>query len=50
MASVLDATDETGYAGLVEVEILNDEVWSTPGKQTFAIIRERRAQVSVGQG
>ncbi len=34
----------TGYAGLIEVEIFNQQVWDTPGQQTLrrVIGRHRR--------
>lgn len=36
-----DAVAATGYAGFVEVEIFNDQVWQTPGAQTLQTLVER---------
>lgn len=35
------AVAETGYAGFVEVEIFNSDVWSAPGEQTMDTMVER---------
>ncbi len=31
---------ETGYAGDIEVEIFNEAIWSTPGEQTLATMKD----------
>lgn len=36
-----EAVDATGYAGPIEVEIFNQQIWDTPGAQVLATIRER---------
>jgi len=38
---VLDA----GYAGYIEVEIMNEKVWDTPADQTAATVKERFAAI-----
>jgi sugar phosphate isomerase/epimerase len=38
---VLDA----GYAGYVEVEIMNEKVWDAPADQTAATVKERFAAI-----
>ena len=40
---IREAVDEAGYAGPLEVEIFNRDVWDTPGDQTLALIKERYA-------
>lgn len=35
------AVESAGYNGPIEVEILNQAVWDTPGDQTLALMRER---------
>jgi sugar phosphate isomerase/epimerase len=35
------AVDETGYDGPIEVEIMNEKLWSRPIDQTFKIVIER---------
>ena len=36
---------EAGYAGYVEVEIMNEKVWDAPADQTAATVRERFAAI-----
>jgi sugar phosphate isomerase/epimerase len=36
---------DTGYAGYVEVEIVNEKVWDAPADQTVATIKERFAAI-----
>jgi sugar phosphate isomerase/epimerase len=35
--------DDAGYAGPIEVEILNPEIWSRPGDKILATMKERYA-------
>ena len=37
------AVDDTGYAGPIEVEIFNPEIWSRPGDKILATMKERYA-------
>ncbi|HVX43557.1 MAG TPA: sugar phosphate isomerase/epimerase [Mycobacteriales bacterium] len=37
----VEATIAAGYSGYVEVEIFNEQVWSTPGDQTLQTLIER---------
>jgi sugar phosphate isomerase/epimerase len=36
-----EAVDAAGYAGPIEVEIFNQQVWDTPGERVLALARER---------
>jgi sugar phosphate isomerase/epimerase len=36
-----EAVDAAGYTGPIEVEIFNQQIWSTPGEQVLATIKER---------
>jgi len=45
---VTAAVTAAGYAGDVEVEIYNAEVWDAPPDQTAATVRERFAAVLGG--
>ena len=38
----------TGYAGLIEVEIFNQEVWHTPGEQTLRTVIDRHRRYLSG--
>ena len=38
------AVEAAGYRGWVEVEIFNEEVWSTPGDQTLSVMKDRFAK------
>jgi sugar phosphate isomerase/epimerase len=38
---LVEAAYRAGYDGFVEVEIFNDEIWSTPGQQTVQTVVER---------
>jgi sugar phosphate isomerase/epimerase len=37
------AVDGAGYAGPIEVEIFNQDVWNSPGDETLTTIKERYA-------
>jgi hypothetical protein len=37
------AVDDAGYAGPIEVEIFNPEIWSRPGDKILATMKERYA-------
>lgn len=39
-----EAVDAAGYAGPIEVEIFNQEVWDTPGPRVLATVNERFAR------
>jgi sugar phosphate isomerase/epimerase len=36
-----EAVDAAGYAGPIEVEIFNQQIWDTPGDQVLALMKER---------
>jgi sugar phosphate isomerase/epimerase len=36
-----EAVEAAGYAGPIEVEIFNQEVWDTPGDQVLRLMKER---------
>jgi hypothetical protein len=38
------AVDAAGYAGPIEVEIFNQEIWNAPGKEVIALTKERYLQ------
>jgi sugar phosphate isomerase/epimerase len=38
---VRETVDATGYAGPIEVEIFNEEVWAMPGDDALELIKER---------
>lgn len=40
-----EAVDAAGYAGPIEVEIFNKQVWETPGDEVLALVKERFSQV-----
>ncbi len=40
---IREAVDEAGYAGPIEVEIFNQDIWNTPGDDTLALMKERYA-------
>jgi hypothetical protein len=42
----------TGYPGLIEVEIFNQQVWDTPGEQTLRTVigRHRRYLSAITDG
>ena len=44
-APITAAVTAAGYAGYVEVEIFNDDVWAAPADQTAAKVRERFAAI-----
>jgi sugar phosphate isomerase/epimerase len=35
------AVDRAGYAGPIEVEIFNDEIWRQPGRRVLGLVKER---------
>jgi sugar phosphate isomerase/epimerase len=37
------AVDDAGYAGPIEVEIFNPQIWSRPGDEILATMKERYA-------
>jgi hypothetical protein len=37
------AVDDAGYAGPIEVEIFNPEIWGPPGDEILARMKERYA-------
>jgi hypothetical protein len=39
-----EAVDAAGYAGPIEVEIFNQDIWYTPGDQVLALTKERYLQ------
>jgi sugar phosphate isomerase/epimerase len=41
VASIREAVDGAGYAGPIEVEIFNREIWELPGEKTIEIIKRR---------
>jgi sugar phosphate isomerase/epimerase len=41
IAALTRAVLATGYAGLIEVEIFNQQVWDTPGEQTLRTVVDR---------
>jgi sugar phosphate isomerase/epimerase len=41
VSSIRKAVDEAGYAGPIEVEIFNREIWELPGEKTIEIIKRR---------
>jgi sugar phosphate isomerase/epimerase len=41
---LVDAAYAAGYDGYVEVEIFNEDIWSTPGERTVATVVERHRQ------
>jgi sugar phosphate isomerase/epimerase len=45
---LVDAAYATGYDGFVEVEIFNEEIWSTPGDETVRTVIERHHRVFSG--
>jgi sugar phosphate isomerase/epimerase len=38
---IRSAVEEAGYAGPIEVEIFNRDLWATPGDQVLALMKER---------
>ena len=40
---IREAVDDAGYAGPIEVEIFNPEIWSQPGDEILATMKERYA-------
>lgn len=40
-----EAVDAAGYAGPIEVEIFNKQLWDTPGDEVLALVKERFSQV-----
>jgi sugar phosphate isomerase/epimerase len=41
---IREAVDAAGYAGPVEVEIFNEDVWNAPGDEVLALTKERYLQ------
>jgi sugar phosphate isomerase/epimerase len=40
---IREAVDDAGYAGPIEVEIFNPQIWSHPGDEILAAMKERYA-------
>jgi sugar phosphate isomerase/epimerase len=40
------AVDDAGYAGPIEVEIFNPEIWNQPGDEILATMKERYAALA----
>jgi len=38
---IREAVDTAGYAGPIEVEIFNQDIWSAPGDEVLALTKER---------
>ena len=36
-----EAVDAAGYAGPIEVEIFNQQIWDTPGEQVLELMKAR---------
>lgn len=45
IAAFVRAVKATGYKGLTEVEIFNQEIWDTPGDQTLRTVIDRHTQL-----
>jgi sugar phosphate isomerase/epimerase len=41
---IREAVDTAGYAGPIEVEIFNQDIWSAPGDEVLALTKERYLQ------
>ena len=41
---IREAVDAEGYAGPIEVEIFNQDIWDTPGDEVLALTKERYLQ------
>ena len=41
---IREAVDAAGYAGPIEVEIFNQDIWDTPGDEVLALTKERYLQ------
>ena len=41
---IREAVDAAGYAGPIEVEIFNEDVWNAPGDEVLALTKERYLQ------
>ena len=41
---IREAVDAAGYAGPIEVEIFNQEIWKSPGDEVIALTKERYLQ------
>ena len=40
---IRQAVDAAGYAGPIEVEIFNQDIWDSPGDEVLALVKERYA-------
>jgi sugar phosphate isomerase/epimerase len=38
---IRSAVDEAGYTGPIEVEIFNQAIWDTPGREILALMEDR---------
>ena len=41
---IREAVDAAGYAGPIEVEIFNQDIWNAPGDEVLALTKERYLQ------